>query len=138
MGIVQLDDGMLVESDVLRIAEKIQEYDPNLKLQYLERPESLGDPPFRVLEKCKDGKWRVAFTAWQLDDRLLERIMAADTRIQDLDAIITNKNIKAREDKNRRYQEQMDEAAEMVKAIASSPKDTYTIKLNGEVKKFRM
>lgn len=122
-------DGVQVELDVLRIAEAIHEYDPNLRVQYLEQAGSLGDPPFRVIERCRDGVERVAFLAWELDGRLLERIMEADCAKRDLDAIMTKKNRAAKDELNRRYREQLDEAHEISRSILRSRKSKYTVRM---------
>jgi hypothetical protein len=119
-------NGIAIETDVLRIVEAIHEYDPNLRVQFLEEAASLGDPPFRVVEHCRDGVDRVAFTAWELDGRLLERVMAADNAKRDLDAILTKKNRSAKDDLNRRYRESVEEANEIAYAVLKSRKSKYT------------
>lgn len=120
--------GQLVERDALRIAEKISEYDPNLILQYLERPEHPSEPPFRVMERCRDGVLRVAFTAWTLDDRLMQRIYAADTVITNPSENVLSLNEQIREKARRRYQEAMAEAQDIVEHVIKSPKQSYTVK----------
>lgn len=120
--------GQLVERDVLHIAEKISEYDPNLYVQYLERPEKLDDPPFRVIEICKDGVRRVAFTAWTLDERLLERIHEADTARTNPSERLLDANARVREENQRRYQEKMLEAKDVTEHVIKSPKQSYTWK----------
>lgn len=130
-------DGVQVEVDVLRIVEAIQEYDPNLRVQYLEKATSFGDPPFRVIEKCRDGVDRIAFTAWELDGRLLERVMKADCAKRDLDAIMTKQNRAAKDALNRRYREQMEEANEIAHAVLRSRKSKYTVRTpDGELLTF--
>lgn len=134
---IQLEDGTLVERDALNIAEKIKDYDPNLSLQYLEQAESLDQPPFRVIEHCKDGIDRVVFSAWVLDDRIIERIYAADTQKFDIDKRITDTNAKAKVESKRRYEDKWKEAKEMVHSIIASPKDTYTVKIDDKIIKFK-
>lgn len=132
--------GILVDRDSLRIAERINEYDPNLTLQYLEQAERLDEPPFRVLERCPDGLQRVVLTAWALDERLLQRIYQADTTRFDIDARLTKQNEQARANKRRRYEEKILEETEVVKAILKSPKQSYTAKIpqpDGDTKKVK-
>ena len=135
-GLVQVG-GIVVERDALRIAEQIQQYDSNLVLQYLEQADSLDQPPFRVMERCRDGQMRVAFTAWQLDERLLERIRQADTVRYDVEGVIDAKNAEARANSVRRYEERILEAKEIAQAIVDSPKDTYSATIDGEKKIFK-
>jgi hypothetical protein len=120
--------GVQVELDVLRIAEAIHEYDPNLRVQFLNEAAAVGDAPFRVIEHCRDGVDRVAFLAWELDGRLLERVMKADCAKRDLDAIMTKQNRAAKDEVNRRYREQMEEAHEIAHAVMRSRKSKYTVK----------
>lgn len=123
-------NGVQVELDVLRIAEAIHEYDPNLTVQYLNDASraNLSDPPFRVIEKCRDGVDRVAFLAYELDGRLLERVMASDCAKQDLDAILTKKNRAAKDAMNRRYRESLEEATDIAFYVMRSRKSKYTVK----------
>lgn len=127
-GLVSVE-GVLVERDALHIAERIHEYDSNLTLQYLEQADNLREPPFRVVERCRDGLERVAFTAWRLDEDLLRRIWAADTQVQDIDALVTGKNITAKCNQQRRYEEKKAEQNEMVETILKSPKTRYSVKV---------
>lgn len=120
--------GVQVELDVLRIAEAIHEYDPNLRVQFLNEAAAIGDPPFRVIETCRDGVDRVAFLAWELDGRLLERVMQADCAKRDLDAIMTKQNRAAKDAVNRRYREKLEEANEIAFSVLRSRKSKYTVK----------
>ena len=121
-------NGVAVETDVLRIVEAIHEYDPKLRVQFLAEAAAVNEPPFRVIETCRDGVDRVAFTAWELDGRLLERVMAADCAQRDLDAIITKKNRAAKDDLNRRYRESVEEANEIAYAVLRSRKSKYSVR----------
>lgn len=130
--------GVAVERDALRVAEAIHEYDENLRLQFVPESASVGDPPFRVLERCRDGVERVAMYAWKLDGELLERIRAADCAARDLDDIITKKNRAAKDRMNRRYRDLQDEANEITVAVLRSNKSKYTVRdpITGELKTF--
>lgn len=125
--LIEIADGVYVERDTLRIAEKIQEYDANLRLKYCANPESLSDAPYKLVELCPDGIERVVFDIWELDDRVIERLYAADTRYQDIQAMLEGTNAAAKADAKRRYKELQDEATDIAKSIVKSAKDTYKV-----------
>lgn len=127
--LVQLAQGVYVERDVARIAEKIQEYDSNLRLQYVDPAVSeIHDAPYCLVEICRDGMRRIVFYIWELDDRVLERLYAADTRRHDVLAQVDNKNEQVRRDLVRRYQDRMEQAADMARHVLASHKSKYTIR----------
>lgn len=132
---VKLDDGAIVERDVLGIVEKITEYDENLRVQYLD-PSSgadFSDAPYRIVEVCPDGKVREVFSVWALDEKVLERIYAADTQRIDVLTALNNHNALLRKERERRYEEKKLEAQDIVSHVLKSPKGRYTIpKANGE------
>lgn len=138
--LIELADGVAVEEDTLRIAEKIKAYDPNLRVQFVDPSQAeFGDAPFRIIEHCPDGFDRVAMYAWTLDERVLDRIMLADTNRVDVLAALNASNNRARDQERRRYQEQVAAVSEMVQGVLASPKDTYTATnpVTGERHKFR-
>lgn len=130
--------GTPVERDALRVAEAIHEYDPNLRLQYVAESAAVGDAPFRVIERCRDGVERVAMYAWKLDGELLQRIQAADCAARDLDDVLTKKNRKAKDAQNQRYRELNEEANEIAHAVLRSDKSKYTVRdpLTGKLNTF--
>lgn len=137
-GFVRLDESTIVEHDVLNIIQKIMEYDHNLKVQYLEKAAQLGDAPWRVIERCKDGEWRVLFYAWQMDERVLDRIRLADCHAVDILGAVDANNRSLRELEGRRFRERMDEAKDIaLHVVKSVKKHTYTVKTEGKEIKFR-
>lgn len=125
--LVELTRGVAVERDVLRIAERISEYDDNLYLQYADPARSnLYDAPYRLVERCKDGIDRVVFVIWELNEAVLERIYAADTSKHNILESIERKNLLAKQAQIRRYQDKMDMAADIVRHIVESPKTRYS------------
>ena len=128
--LVRLDDSSWVERDVLRIAEAIQDYDENLKLQFLGDRAAAGDAPYRLVELCPDGHWRVVFDIWELDDRVLERLFNADTRRVDILLSLDRNNNRVRRDNDRRYRESMAEAKDIVKHMLKSSKGKYSFPNN--------
>lgn len=125
---VKLDDGSLVERDVLNIVERVYEYDSNLKVQYLEWAGKLGEPPYRIMELCRDNVWRTVFGVWKLDETVLERLYAADHLNHDILAKIDTQNAMVRKGLKRRYEERMESAADMVEHYLKSPKGRYSIR----------
>lgn len=121
-------DGNIVERDALNIAERINEYDDSLELVCLDPAlAGINDAPFLVLEKLPNGTRTVAFEAWSLDDRLLERIYNADQRRTDCLATLEGMIKKKRDINEKRYQETKDERKEKMLATLVNPKSTYSL-----------
>jgi hypothetical protein len=140
--LVQISEGVFVEGDVLRVVEKIQLYDENLSVQWLDdrHPDfTIGDPPYRIVESCPDGLLRPVMTCWELDERVLERLKAADHQQSDVLAALDNVNTRAKDLEKRRYRDDTSALSEMVRSILASPKDTYKAKnpLTGVERTFR-
>lgn len=124
---VDLGNGMQIESDVLSIVSKIQDYDPNLIVQFVDPTQSdIWDAPYQIMELCPDGLRRPVMQIWELDDRVLERLYACDKSRHDLMADLNKKNAKAKSVMDRRYKEEVAAVSEMVQGVLRSPKDTYT------------
>lgn len=133
--LLEMASGELVERDVLNIAEKLRQYDPNLQLQYLDPSHfdaGIGDAPWRVLEMCKDGIPRVVLTAWELDERVLERIEAADNNRRDLIAVIDGRNEVIRRERNRRYEEERENEKDIIVSYLKSPKGRWSVEHKGK------
>lgn len=124
--LVRLDDGSFVERDVLNIVQKIMDYDPNIKVQYLDYAANLGEAPWRVVELCKDGQWRTVFYCWTLDDRVLMRLRAADTQLTDVQGNLESNNERVRREHFRRYRDRMEQAKDITSHILASPKGRYS------------
>lgn len=127
--LVELSEGVYIEEDVLGIVARIQEYDENLTIQMVDtkHPDfKLGDAPFRLMEECPDGLRRPVMDIWDLDARVLDRIMAADTHKGSLLAELKRINDVAEKAEKRRYREEVAAVSEMVQGVLRSPKDTYT------------
>ena len=127
-----------VEQDVLRIVQKVQEYDPNLKIQYLPPDEVLNpsQAPYVLVERGKDNIWRVVFYIWELDDRVLHRIYAMDTFKRDVLGELDANNKRAKEGIKKDFEEKKSEAQDLTKSIIASPKDTYSAPVDGKIVKF--
>jgi hypothetical protein len=129
--LVGLDDGSFVERDVLNIIEKIYYYDPNLKVQYLEQAASVGDAPWRLIERCNDGQWRTVFYIWNLDERVLDRLYAADTHRHNVLAQLDTHNASVKRDTQRRYEDKRLESIDITKHVVASPKGRYSFNIDG-------
>lgn len=124
----ELSEGVYVEDDVLGIIGRIMEYDPNLRVQYLAGRGQLDDAPYRVVELCPDGIERMVMGCWELDERVLQRLFAADTQKQDILRNLDRVNGDARERSKRRFRdESLAEAKEMTISILRSPKTEYSM-----------
>lgn len=126
--LIQIADGMYVERDVLNIVARIQEYDSNLKVKVLAAG-GPGDAPYKLVELCADGIERIVFDIWELDQRVLDRIMAADNARHNVLGVVESKNEKFKVDLNQRYRERMLEAHDIVSTFMKSrTKSKWTVK----------
>ena len=122
-------DGMLVETDALRIAESIKQYDPNLEILCVD-PDlatDISEAPFVIAEYCRDGILRPIFSCWQLDNTVLERVRGADTNQIDLNASIDKMRADLKLQETRRYEEKRLENKDIVQHIAGM-KSKYTVR----------
>lgn len=125
--LVEIAEGVAVEDDVLGIIHKIRRRWPSLVVQYVDVSRAeFSDAPFKIVEECPDGLRRPVMDVLELDERVIERLEAADTHrhnvLADLDAI----NKKATERGHRRFREERAALSEMVHGVLRSSKDTYT------------
>lgn len=124
--IVQVEN-LLVEKDVLGIIEKIQEYDPNLRVMYLDPDKAeFCDAPWIIAELCPDGLLRKVFEVWELNDTVLTRVIMADNRRRNILDDIERHNVSQREATQRRFQEEREEMKDVFKTVFSSPKGRYS------------
>lgn len=121
-------DGHWVDKDLLGIVEQIQAYDPNLKVQYLEGLGKINEPPWRIVEKCKDGVDRVVLTAWQLDHSVLTKLYFADTHKHDVGARVEETNKKVKEEIKKKHFEEIQESGEVAAAIVTTNKADYSVR----------
>lgn len=125
---VDLGQGVLVERDVFDIARRVHEYDSNLRVQFLNDTDiTVSEPPYRIVEHCKDGIDRPVFAVWTLNETVIQRIYAADNQKWDVLGRLDKTNDRARQVENHRYREVMAEAKEITAAVVASNKDTYTV-----------
>lgn len=127
--LIELADGSYVEADVLNIVEKIRDYDPNLNVKYVDPAlADPSDPPYKVVELCPDGIERVVFGVWELDEKVLERLYAADNARTNVLVDIHGNNILAQKEMDRRYREVCLEDQDVVSHLLKSPKGRYSFR----------
>jgi hypothetical protein len=125
--LVRIADGVYVEQDVLNIVEKIQQYDPNLKVKYCDPDRAeFGDEPYRIVEICPDGMERVVFGTWTLDERVMDRLYAADNLKTDVLANIDRNNRLVELEMERRYTDKKLEANDIMTHYFNSRKGRWS------------
>lgn len=127
-------DGMMVERDALSIAEKIHEYDENLEVMCLDPSYAqVNEAPFVIVERRGDILIRV-FEAWELDERILDRLYLSDRNRTDVQNLLAGKQLEIRNARESRYKEKKDKSNEMILDIIKSPKSSYSVKKdNGDI-----
>jgi hypothetical protein len=124
-------DGAVVERKALHLAEAIQDYDPNLRLLCLnpERMAGIMDAPFVVAEVVIQNGQEILkpfLKAWELDDRILQRIYQSDTKRRDVLGDIIKSEEQFHKNNETRYKEWREEVKDQVAHIAGM-KSNYTI-----------
>lgn len=137
--LLQADPGVVLreQSDVFRIVERIRAIDPNLDVAYLDPDKAtITDAPYMIFEWCRDGVPRVLFSVWEMDERVIDRIHAADTTKVDIEAAIEKANEAAREEARKKSQETIAEGGDIIAHAFANPKTSYTFpSTTGEVVK---
>lgn len=122
-------DGMLVERDALRIAEAVQEYDPDLFVMCVDPNQAgISEEPFVVVHIGKDGVARPVMRAWKLDDLLLERIKMADSQRFNTLRTLEEMEASAKKENENRYRETMMESHDISAHVLASRKSKYTVR----------
>ena len=122
-----LDDMyMEVEPDVANVVNEVARLWPDLKIQICMDP-GLADPPYRVVEFCKDGVWRPVLNVWQLDNRLLDMLHNCDSYRVDVLAQMDKHNAGIRLAQKEAERAWRDAAKDVMASVFKSPKGTYTI-----------
>lgn len=132
--LIELSQGILVEEDLYNVVRKLQDYDPNIRIKYL-NPEAraeISDAPYAIFELCPDGIERLIFTVFELDDRILQRLYAADTTRHNILTNISTANEVAAQLRKRRYTERQQEVVDIMKKAFLSPKGKYSFEIDGK------
>ncbi len=132
-------DGNIVERDAHNIAVKIKEYDEDLELICLD-PDSesvtFASAPFLVIRRTADGTYERVLEAWELDDRIIERIWAADgTKNNVLDKLVAMERANKKKEEDA-WNEKKWAKHELFAGAMANPKSSFTFKNEaGEVVK---
>lgn len=120
-------DGHIVERDALRIAEKIADYDPALRLVCLDNEgfESVRDAPFMVVRDNGHGTVERVLEAWTLDDRIIERIWAADNSKHDILAKLVAEENRLKKDREDKEREEREANVELMAAAVTNKKSSF-------------
>lgn len=123
---------MLVEKDALNIVEKLKEYDPDLDVMCADPMDpriNFATAPFIIIRRREDGTHERIMEAWELDDRILERVFAADCIKGDnpLD-LLFQMEAKKKAENDAAWREKADAAAELSLAVIKDPKSSYTFR----------
>jgi hypothetical protein len=122
-------DGMLIERDVYGVIQKIQEYDENLRVMYVDPAKSdFADAPYVICEVGRDGKMYKVFEAWTMDERVYKRVVEADQARFNALEIIGEYERKAEEAINRRYQDTSEKNRDLIEHVIKSTKSRYSYK----------
>lgn len=135
-------DGMIVERDALRVVEALKEFDEYLEVICNTSTDEISEAPYIICERVPDGEgsWKLVriFEAWQLDDRVLDRVKLADGRRFSLEQAYTNILGEQERKREARYRDTMGYNKEVVAAVVGTKQSTYTWKdeLTGDIVKF--
>lgn len=115
-GLVNVE-GFVCTKEFFDFVKAMKEHDDNLELACL-NPDmaELGDEPFVILERCRDGNLRKVFGVWEINESVLDRIRMCDSNRIDILAMIDKENAARERETMRRYRDK----AEENKAIVES------------------
>jgi hypothetical protein len=128
---LDMGGGVWVESDTLRIAQAVKDYDENLEVICLDpaRPGvKITSAPFMVIQRMPNGTFQKVLEAWELDNRVLERIWLADQHKNNQLQTLEQMEKAIREGQEKRYREALDEANELSLDIIVSKASAYSFK----------
>lgn len=122
-------EGLIVTQEFYEFGMAMKDIDDNLELAFVDPDMAeIGDEPFMILERCKDGNLRKVFGAWELNESVLDRIRMCDTHRIDVLAQIDKENASKERDDQRRYRDRHEETLRMVEAVVRNNKSSYSFK----------
>jgi hypothetical protein len=120
-------DGNIVERDVLGIAERIKEYDPDLEIFCLD-PDmgDINDAPYVICWfDTRTGSYVRVFECWELNASVYDRVVAADQhRFDALSKVESMESVQAKL-KEARYKEKRLEMADLLATAMKHKKTTF-------------
>lgn len=124
-----LIDGMVVERKAHAIAMAIKQYDPELELICLDptNPDiKITSAPFMVVAPRHDGSYYKVLEAWELDDRILQRLWTSDKYHNNSLELLEKMEAKIRKENEDRYREYIEPKKELAVSVWKNPKTQYT------------
>jgi hypothetical protein len=123
---VPTEEGYFVSETHARIAEIINEYDPELRLAWIppERREP-GDQPFAIIHSPLGRPEYVVCYSDVLDESLLARVFSMDATKNDVWSDIQASQAAAEALKLKKQMEEMEEANDLAASIVRSKKHVY-------------
>lgn len=118
-------DMVQVEDDVAHVVGEIRRLWPELDVQYVERPE-LGDAPYRIIERCKDGAIREVMPVWVLNNQVLDILHQADSHKHDVFQIITKHNDSLKRQREAVQRDWSEAAKDVLRSRATSRLGRWT------------
>ena len=123
-------DDMLVDKKMHDIAQKIDEYDEQLCILCVD-PDSctFSEAPFVLAEVVNTPQGPQVFKVfefWELNDSVLQRLYASDTRRTNVLADIDANNKRVRDESERRYREKIEAKKDVVASIVASMRSSYS------------
>jgi hypothetical protein len=123
-------DDMLVDKKMHDIAQKIDEYDEQLCILCVD-PDSctFSEAPFVLAEVVNTPQGPQVFKVfefWELNDSVLQRLYASDTRKTNVLADIDKNNQRVRDESERRYREKIEAKKDVVASIVASMRSSYS------------
>lgn len=126
MAYVPAEGGYLVSERHARVAEIIQDYDPQLELAWIppEKREP-GDKPFAVIHRPDGQPPYVVCYADDPDERLLARVFSMDTNKNDVWQNLEYERAAYEAMRLKTQMEELQEQHDLAASILRSPKATY-------------
>lgn len=127
-GLVNVE-GFICTREFYGFVQAMKDHDENLELACLDpNMADIGDEPFVILERCRDGKLRKVFGVWEINESVLDRIRMCDTNRIDILAQIDKENASRERDEFRRYKDKQEETRLLVEAVVRNEKSSYSYK----------
>lgn len=126
-----LVDGNIVEKRAHAIVQKIKEYDEDLDVLCLDptHPDvTFADAPFVVVRRTPQGTLERVFEAWELDDRILERLWLSDAQKNNQLEILARMEEKKKREEDYAKSQKMGANHELFAAAMSTPKSSFSFR----------
>lgn len=124
-------DGNIVERKAHAIVQKIKEYDEDLDVFCIDpsHPDvTFADAPFVIVRRTPNGTYERVFEAWELDDRIIERLWLSDgQKNNQLDILVKMEEKKKREEEYAKSQK-MGANHELFASAMATPKSSFSFR----------